>query len=512
LTGPAGPTGPQGPAGADGATGPQGPIGLTGTAGTDGNTVLNGTSAPTGSTGVDGDFYINTATNLIYGPKSGGTWPAGVSLVGPAGSAGSAWQTNGNALAGSEVEFLGTTDASNLNIKVNNQRAGRIDFSGSLSLGYQANPTNLTGSAQNTALGFQVLNQNQTAGTKNTGMGYRALYTNSTGEMNTAAGHQALMTNSTGVRNTALGTNALYFSSTGSFNTAVGSAALSNNSGGNDNTAVGVFTLINNLNANANTAVGKEALFSTAADNNTAVGYRALYSNSGGVSNTAVGMGALQGNNSGTQNTAIGASALNTNTTGTLNTAVGESSNVTAGNFINSSVFGYQAVADASNKVRIGNASVTSIGGQVGWTTFSDSRVKSNVQHNVPGLQFIRELKPVTYTFNRSAWMGLMGVADTLEWEGKHDIETMVFSGFLAQDVIEAAKKSGYAFSGIDQSGTLLGLRYAEFVVPITQSILELDTLVKQQSEQIQELQRQNDALYQQLILIQQRLNALESR
>lgn len=96
--------GPQGIQGLTGATGAQGPIGLTGpqgatgpqgvagTNGTNGNTVLNGTIAPTAAIGVNGDFYINTTTKTIFGPKAAGVWPAtGTVLVGPAGTNG----TNG---------------------------------------------------------------------------------------------------------------------------------------------------------------------------------------------------------------------------------------------------------------------------------------------------------------------------------------------------------------------------------------------------------------------------------
>ncbi len=92
-TGPQGPIGLTGPAGPQGATGPQGPIGLmgpagsNGTSGLDGKTVLNGTSNPT-SEGADGDFYINTSTSMLFGPKSNGSWPNGISLVGPQGPAG----------------------------------------------------------------------------------------------------------------------------------------------------------------------------------------------------------------------------------------------------------------------------------------------------------------------------------------------------------------------------------------------------------------------------------------
>lgn len=96
LVGPAGPTGATGATGATGPkgdTGDTGPTGATGATGApgadgqDGKTILYGTAAPT-TEGVDGDFYIRTTTNYIYGPKAGGTWPAGVSLVGPQGPAG----------------------------------------------------------------------------------------------------------------------------------------------------------------------------------------------------------------------------------------------------------------------------------------------------------------------------------------------------------------------------------------------------------------------------------------
>ena len=60
-------------------------VGTDGAAGADGNTILSGVVAPTNE-GVNGDFYINTATSTIYGPKAGGVWPAGVSLIGPAGT------------------------------------------------------------------------------------------------------------------------------------------------------------------------------------------------------------------------------------------------------------------------------------------------------------------------------------------------------------------------------------------------------------------------------------------
>ena len=52
--------------------------------GSSANTVRSGTVAPTAGDGNDGDYWINTTTWMIYGPKDG-TWPAGVPLTGGGG-------------------------------------------------------------------------------------------------------------------------------------------------------------------------------------------------------------------------------------------------------------------------------------------------------------------------------------------------------------------------------------------------------------------------------------------
>ena len=69
----------------------------------------------------------------------------------------------------------------------------------------------------------------------------------------------------------------------------------------------------------------------------------------------------------------------------------------------NTTAIGYLAVPTASNQVRIGNTSVTSIGGQVEWTAFSDGRFKKDIKEDVSGLEFIKELRPVSYTVIKPA-------------------------------------------------------------------------------------------------------------
>jgi len=50
--------------------------------------LLYGTSDPGANTGANDDFFINTTSNQLFGPKASGTWPAGISLVGPSGTNG----------------------------------------------------------------------------------------------------------------------------------------------------------------------------------------------------------------------------------------------------------------------------------------------------------------------------------------------------------------------------------------------------------------------------------------
>ena len=52
------------------------------------NTILNGKGAPLNSVGINGDFYIDTRSLLIYGPKSKSKWLAPQNLQGPIGAAG----------------------------------------------------------------------------------------------------------------------------------------------------------------------------------------------------------------------------------------------------------------------------------------------------------------------------------------------------------------------------------------------------------------------------------------
>ena len=190
------------------------------------------------------------------------------------------------------------------------------------------------------------------------------------------------------------------------------------------------------------------------------------------------------------RNVGIGYKALNKNTTGNFNTAIGASAfnNATSTNYSNSTALGYGAEPSGSNRIHIENTAVNWIGGMIYWDVYSDSRIKTNVQEDVKGLDFILKLRPVTYHLDKDAADRIMGATDKSDYPGKYDIEKIKQSGFLAQEVETAAQEAHYDFSGVNKpkgDTKLYSLSYSEFVVPIIKAVQE-------QNEQIQQLTDEN--------------------
>lgn len=79
--------GPAGPAGPTGAAGAAGAVGAAGAKGADGTKILPTTGAPAATLGAAGDYAFDSATKMLYGPKTT-TWPAGIALSGANGATG----------------------------------------------------------------------------------------------------------------------------------------------------------------------------------------------------------------------------------------------------------------------------------------------------------------------------------------------------------------------------------------------------------------------------------------
>lgn len=363
---------------------------------------------------------------------------------------------------------------------------------GNTAIGDRALHFNLNG-YNNVAAGFRTL-FNNTTGWDNTAVGRDALFSNQNSADNTAVGHEALYSTTSG-GNTAIGSGTLYYNTSGTFNSAVGLNALRSNTTGDGNVSSGYQALFFNTTGTVNSAYGNNALFQNSTGGyNTAVGFRSLQDNTTAYYNTAIGADALSNNTIGQNNTAVGYLALAGNTSGHYNTAIGISAFHGGGvdSFSNSTAVGHNADITASDQVRIGNASVTSIGGSVNWTTISDGNFKQQVIEDVVGLEFISKLRPVTYHMDIDAidafYSDHYGDDGLPPYDGRYTKETYRYSGFIAQEVETAANSVGYDFSGVDapkNPDDFYGLRYAEFVVPLVKAVQE-------QQELIIELQDQN--------------------
>jgi len=371
------------------------------------------------------------------------------------------WHTTGNAGTVPGTHFIGTTDAQDLNFCTNNILRARISQKGQIEI-YNTGESVFIGEGAGAS---DDLSYNQ-----NVFIGYQAGIANTTGHRNTANGYMALKSNTTGSNNSAYGYWSLYQDTTGS-----------------SNTANGVFSLWSNTTGDANTAFGGNSLYSnTTGHHNTAVGTSSLANNFTGNYNTAIGFMAGMNLTSGSNNTFLGNNVFSDNNNRQNCIALGGNSNLDFG---------------SDNSVRIGNASMTSIGGQVGWTTISDKRIKTTLKTNVEGLNFIMRLEPLTYTYEVEKEYEMMrGRQDTTSWDSKYDIEKIQFSGFFAQDVEQAALEAGYSFSGVDKpkdADGLWGLRYAEFVVPLVKAVQE-------QQQMIDNLRSENEVLKNEIDIIKQ--------
>jgi len=385
---------------------------------------------------------------------------------------------------------------------------------GNTAVGDQVLAGNTTGD-QNTAIGWQALKSN-TTGYANSAIGVRALLNNTTGRQNTATGTDALYSNSTGIYNVANGTQAMLTNTTGWGNVAIGADALNKNTVGSSNTAIGTGALSNNTYGLGNVANGDQALMANIVGYfNVANGFEVMHSNTTGWSNVANGEMALYSNISGNNNVADGLEALYYNVTGDNNIAIGYESGTT-GSFNNTvSIGNYGWLNAASNQAFIGNASTGWIGGWVGWSTYSDARIKNDVREDVKGLDFINRLRPVTYHGSIKAMTEVTGNKQTEDFPGKYDVEQVKYSGFLAQEVEQAASESGYDFSGIkapSNNSDLYSLSYEQFVVPLVKAVQELSAKNDAMKLESEAQEKTNKDLKMQISQLMQRLENLERK
>lgn len=263
-----------------------------------------------------------------------------------------------------------------------------------------------------------------------------------------------------------------------------------------DNVVITQYDPPNELTDITNTRYGEFALHNIiVGKENTAIGYSTMTQYFPGTGNTAVGAYALMGLDKPEfgDHTAVGIHALSG---GGLygNTAVGAYAGPNSSRLFNCTAIGAYTATTADNQVRIGNSQVTSIGGQVSWSTLSDGRFKQDLKEDVSGLAFINGLRPVSYTVDNNAVARFVGAKSFSTTDERK--KTPRQTGFVAQEVEALIKKTGYVFGGVDvpqNENDTYSIRYAEFVVPLVKAVQELSATVTAQQKEIDDLRRLNN-------------------
>ncbi|MBX2958273.1 MAG: tail fiber domain-containing protein [Cyclobacteriaceae bacterium] len=270
---------------------------------------------------------------------------------------------------------------------------------------------------------------------------------------------------------------------TGNYNVFIGTQAAENH------TNLGLSTIIgwragNAGNHQGNTFVGAQAgEFVTTANVSTFIGEKAGWNVTTGVGNTMLGERAGQNTTTGFFNTFIGTTVATTNTLGSRLTLIGNGADVSVNNLNNATAIGEGTIVNASNKVRIGNTTVTVIEGQVAFTAASDRRLKTAIRDIDSGLDFILKLRPVSYQMKdlsdkRTNW------------------------GFIAQDIEQLVDNRNAILTVGGDNDRTLGLRYTDFIAPLVKAVQEqqeeianLESELKLLKEQVKILSTENSQI-----------------
>jgi hypothetical protein len=157
---------------------------------------------------------------------------------------------------------------------------------------------------------------------------------------------------------------------------------------------------------------------------------------------------------------------------------------VTSGGLFNATAIGFGAKVNASNKVRLGNTTVTVIEGQVAFTASSDKTKKENFQP-VDGEEVLRKIRG----FELTSW-NFIG----------HDPKEFRHYGPMAQDFFGAFGHDGVgqiASETTINSGDIAGILMiaVQALEKRTEQISVLESELKQKDAQIADLVARLDAL-----------------
>jgi len=431
---------------------------------------------------------IGSAALQAYAPSSGD----GSTAVGYA--AGATTTTNAITAVGREAGFHQTGASNTFVGSSTGKGTGASTAASNTGVGDNALTALATGGTNNVAVGHGA-GQAITTGDNNNCMGQSAGPAINSGSQNIAIGNAAGQNETTGSDNTLVGHGAGFTQNTKSQNTFIGSQAGYTSNGGTL-TYIGFQAGYYGTSPTTNSAVGYQAMKGSASsaptgNSNTAVGYLSMTAIAGaGQQNTAVGSNTLQSLTTAEGQTVLGHQAGTAGSGGAAvvdgfyNTLIGMQSMASASNAQHQIVLGsFQAVGQGNNTFTFGKSGsqvTNTFTSNANFSQSSDQRLKTNIEDNDLGLDFINDLKTKTYN-----WLPSNQVPEELtshySEENQKDTEVKMW-GMLAQQVKEAMDNHGSSdFTGwLENSDGSQNISREMFIIPLIKAVQELTKKVEE--------------------------------
>ena len=423
---------------------------------------------------------------------------------------GGMWSTSGN--NNTTGAILGTMDGEPLNIYTGGNNRITIDTDGRI-IPKESTSTNTimigkdAGSMVSTDVQDIFIQNNE--GPLNGILGNIAVGSYSGQQLTSTSHNNVLIGNSTGknlngYNNIALGHQALG-SSTSQWGIYLGSSSGSESSG-LGNCVMGHVSGKNN-SGGTNVILGYYSGTDNSGDDNVLIG-RSTGRYISGSDNIFIGRGTGSdgsdnvAENSGSENVFIGNHSGNSNESGNDNVLIGSSADLTEANIDHAVVIGAEGMVSSSNHIKLhtNDSDAGVIEGDINWSVTSDRRFKKYVESDVPGLEMIMRLNPVSYKFDYLDYMTHLtqNLPDSvrqvkLAQYSNAKEESRNQTGFLAQEVEQVCHDIGYEFGGLFKDDPKIttsnySLAYGVFVVPLVKAVQEQQAIIDDQNKELSSL------------------------
>lgn len=454
----------------------------------------------------------------------------------------------GDSIAGFGVKNIGATSKTSYmqltpkNYFIGHEAGKSITPAGEYNsfIGYQSGYKNTVGD-KNYFIGYKSGYSNL-SGSNNIFVGDSSGYSNTTGKLNLFIGNKAGYINTTGNSNVFLGYNAGY-TNNGDYNVFLGYESGRNNINGTQNCFIGYQSGFNSDSTIYNTFVGYQSGFSTisgggtngkynayfgckAGRNNTYGFHNCFYGNISGYNNSTGSRNSFYGNSSGFANTTgsynsfIGASCGQSNTTGTQNTflgffsgfsnvsggsnvyigydaahdalgsnntIIGSLSDVSTNTFTNVLSLGYQAIATASNQVRLGNSNIASIYCQGAYVARAGGTYQTLSVWSDGQIAYLSSSRRYKESINDMEEVGWLYKLRPVNFKYISDPDKVKQYGLIAEEVELVNKKFVFYKDGLAE-----GVNYSDLVAPMLKAIQDQKKEIEELKASVQILKSEN--------------------